>query len=287
MDRFVFVILHYCTIEHTIKCIQSIMEKCKNNNFEIVVVDNASPNNTGEKLNEKYKNENKVHVLLNKTNLGFSKGNNIGIKYAKKYLNPDFIIMCNNDTCLLQNDFCELIVKEYKNSNFAVMGPQILLPDNEICQIPSKDLPTKKFLRKETFSVRIQLFFDYIFMGDLLRKAKIKLRKILKKEQNDIKKLDINQKHVNVILHGCFLIFSKTYLENFEGLEEKTFLYREEELLYIQIRKKGLINIYNPEIKIFHSESSSIKLMTKTIRKKQIFFEKNYIKATKELYKKL
>jgi len=195
--------------------------------------------------------------------------------------------MCNNDTYLLQDEFCELIIKEYENSNFAVMGPQIHLLNNEICQIPAKDLPTKKFLRKEMFSLKITLIWDYIFLGDLYRKMKVKLKKLLKKKIEDINNLDISQRHQNVILHGCFWIFSKTYLDNFDGLEEKTFLYREEELLYIQLREKGLINVYNPEIKIFHSENASIRDITKTIRKKMIFFQKNYLKATKELYKKL
>lgn len=287
MDKFVFIILHYCTIEDTKKCIQSIIEKCKNNNFEIVVVDNASPNNTGEELNIMYKDESKIHVILNKTNIGFSRGNNIGFRYAKENLNPNFIIMCNNDTYLLQDDFCKKVIEEYKNSKFAVMGPQIHLLDNQICQIPAKDLPTKKFLEKEIFSTKITLFFDYIFLGDFLRKAKLQLKKILKKDVITIEKLDTNQQHQEVILHGCFLVFSEKYIKNFEGLEEKTFLYREEEFLYIQLKEKGLINVYNPQVKIFHSEYSSTNAITKTKRKKQIFFEKNYLNATKKLYKKL
>lgn len=287
MEKFVFIILHYCTIEDTKKCIESIMEKCKTNNFEIVVVDNASPNNTGEELNRIYKDNSQIHIILNRTNLGFSKGNNIGFKYAKENLSPDFVIMCNNDTYLLQEDFCELVIKEYKNSNFAIMGPQIHLLDNQICQIPSKELPTKKFLEKEIFSLRITLFFDYIFLGNVFRKIKVQLKRVLKKEPIMTNKLDTNEKHQNVILHGCFWIFSELYLKNFEGLEEKTFLYREEEFLYIQLKEKGLINIYNPQIKIFHSEYSSTNSITKTKRKKQIFFENNYLKATKKLYDKL
>ena len=50
MDKIVYVILHYYTIEDTRKCVESIIEKEKDNNYEIVVVDNNSPNGTGEEL---------------------------------------------------------------------------------------------------------------------------------------------------------------------------------------------------------------------------------------------
>ena len=51
MIDIVFVVLHYLTIDDTIECVNSIKEKCKKGNFRIVIVDNASPNNSKNELN--------------------------------------------------------------------------------------------------------------------------------------------------------------------------------------------------------------------------------------------
>ncbi len=122
-----FVILHYLVLEDTIECINSIINQIDTDNYEIVVVDNASPNKTGKYLFEKYDKNEKVTVILNNKNLGFSKGNNIGITYLlkKKY---DFITVLNNDTLLLQNNFFEVIKNEYLYSQFAVLGPKVYDP---------------------------------------------------------------------------------------------------------------------------------------------------------------
>ena len=58
MIDIVFVVLHYLTIDDTIECVNSIKEKCKKGNFRIVIVDNASPNNSKNELKEVYENDN-------------------------------------------------------------------------------------------------------------------------------------------------------------------------------------------------------------------------------------
>ena len=89
--RFGFVVLHYCTLDMTKKCIAAIQEKMAQTDYEIVVVDNASGNGTGKELAECYKNTEHVTVLLSEENLGFAKGNNLGYVYARENLHCDFI----------------------------------------------------------------------------------------------------------------------------------------------------------------------------------------------------
>ena len=102
--KFTFVILHYLTMEDTIDCIESIRDKCRNFQYRIIVVDNASPNNSGRKLEKKYKDDSDIKVVVNRENVGFARGNNIGFKIAKED-KSDFIILCNNDTKLLKDNF--------------------------------------------------------------------------------------------------------------------------------------------------------------------------------------
>ena len=108
-----FVVLHYNTIEDTERFIVSVFENIDVDSFQIVIVDNASPNRSGEILKEKYRENDKVSVILNSTNKGFARGNNTGIKYAEKNFDPDFIVMTNSDTYLIQKDFYYQIQKEY------------------------------------------------------------------------------------------------------------------------------------------------------------------------------
>ena len=134
----VFVILHYNVYKETINCINSIKSKIDTSKFHIVVVDNFSPNNSGKLLENKYKNDDKVSVILNKSNIGFAKGNNVGIDYARQILNPKFICCLNNDTLLEQDDFFININKEYDKSNAAIIGPKIVLKDNSIQKFNTK-----------------------------------------------------------------------------------------------------------------------------------------------------
>ena len=134
MDTVGFVILHYNVIDDTIACVQSIQRNIDTNNYLIVVVDNCSPNETGKKLLELYHDEKKIHVILNEMNLGFAKGNNIGIEYAQDYQHCNYICCLNNDTILTEKDFLAKIKKEYLHSNAAVIAPLVYLRNNKIQQ---------------------------------------------------------------------------------------------------------------------------------------------------------
>lgn len=283
--RYAFLILHYYTIEDTNKCIESIFKNCKNEDINIIIVDNASPNKTGEVLKKKYQLNDKIHVILNKKNLGFANGNNLGFEYAKTKLKPDFIIMCNNDTYLIQENFIDLVEREYEKSKFAVLGPLILLPNNKINPIIEK-LPNVKELKKQLLDFRIDIITNYIYINKLykairrfLKKTLIKfrLKKPIKLESNS------NLRREDVVLHGSFLIFSQKYINKFDGIDTRTFLYREEELLALRLKDNNLKSVYNPEIKIFHNEDGATNAINKSNRNKEIFVCKNQIKSTKIL----
>ena len=275
-----FVILHYQVIDQTIKCIQSIIKKIDTTNYEIIVVDNGSTNMTGKILQDKYAKFKKIHIILNHDNLGFSKGNNIGFKYAKIILKCDFIAMLNNDTYLIQNDFFSVIKKEYKYSGFAVMGPKILLRNNEICTMDGK-LITLKEEKKYLRNLKVKLFLNYINLDRII--LKIKRKKSEKKENYEY----LNMRRENVVLHGCALIFSPKYIEKFDGLDEKTFLYREEEFLYIKLMKNNMLSVYNPKLMIFHNEAISTGKIGKNSRLKNRFVYKKLIEANEIFIKEL
>ena len=59
---------------------------------------------------------------------------------------------------------------------------------------------------------------------------------------------------LNVRLHGAFLVFSKSYIRNFDGLDDSTFMYGEEMFLQMHVLKAGRQLLYTPEYIVYHKE---------------------------------
>src|SRR3989338_4489611 len=88
------VILNYNGLENTLECLESI-KKCErlSHKIEIIVVDNASQDGSQEALS----NLKDIYLVQNADNLGYSGGNNVGIKKALGR-NAQAILILNNDT---------------------------------------------------------------------------------------------------------------------------------------------------------------------------------------------
>ena len=107
------VVLNYINYYDTIDCVESLLNQ-KAIEMELVIVDNASPNNAFEILTEKYKNNSRISILKAPTNLGFAKGNNLGIRYAIEKLGCSDIFILNSDTILLEDNVCVEMMNEYR-----------------------------------------------------------------------------------------------------------------------------------------------------------------------------
>ena len=90
----------------------------------------------------------------------------------------------------------------------------------------------------------------------------------------------------NVALHGCAIIMSYKYVKKYDyPFYNDTFLFHEEEFLYQRILKDNLVSIYDPHIKVFHKEGSSLEGNGK--REKLVFITKERIKSLTLLEKTL
>ncbi len=283
--KFGFVILHYNNIDDTENCVESIYNRIDSENYNIVIVDNNSNNGSGELLSHMYENKNNLKVIINKNNFGFSYGNNLGIKYAIDTLKCDFIVMINSDTLIIQDNFCEEIIKEYKNSKCALIGPEINNYNNKF-QYPETDIPSIKVLKRTILIKRILYFFSIVNMDLIIIKILKKIGLFKKKEFSD-KDSRFNTRMENVILHGSCIIFTPTYFKYFNSIPEKTKFYCEELFIYNQIKSKDLLSVYNPSIKIFHKVNGATKNISKRQFRVRQFKYQNHISATKVLIKEL
>lgn len=249
------VILHYNTINDTIKCVNSILNCKTQNDVNIVIVDNFSNNESGKTLADKYKGNIKIKVILNKSNLGFSSGNNVGFKYAKYDLKSDIIILFNNDTFIISNDFFEEIVNSYRKNYCAVIGPKIILKDGKYNPINLNDITVERVKKDIKYYKKILKLIKFNMYKPYFIAKRIK-DKIIFTKKNKLNN-SVDEEFHNIILHGCCLIFTPIYVKKFDGLDEKTFMYAEEELLLIKLKNNKMQNYYNPNLIIGHSEYSA------------------------------
>lgn len=274
----VFVILNYMTTLETEKLVKNILNL--NGEKRVIVVDNASPNASGFELQNYFDKSKLVDVILAEENGGFAKGNNIGYKAALKY-SPKFIVVLNSDIEITQEDLIDKISEIYNSTKFAIMGPDIVVPETGINQNPKrKNLYTKKQLekKKETLEkklrnekrLRLRSFFKQF---NFLRKVYLRTFQINKKSSISItSEVDI--------LHGAFIVFSKKFMNAFiEPFDDRTFFYFEMEILGIRTKRENLISIYTPKIKVLHHQNLSTKKAFQGEYKKTVFQISNMIKS--------
>lgn len=295
-ERLGFVILHYNALKETIDCVSSIQEKIDTDNYAVVVVDNCSPNGSGKELQKKYESSDRVTVICTDNNLGFAKGNNEGYKYAKDVLKCDFICIMNNDTLIIQDDFFEVIKKEYDNSRFGLMGPRVILKNDSDNSIYVK-FPSKEFLEEELKIQKRDLFLmtwhldHFVTAYKLTRNFinyKIRKKTRISRYRDFFKQEGTKERHENLILHGCCLIFSPVYMNEYEdAFNPDTFLYREEEILHLRCKKKNMGIVYNPNLLIKHLEDVSTDTVVRGNRDKMKFQMRNQIASLKVLLREM
>lgn len=279
--RISFVILHYNTFEDTVKCVESILKLTHQSteDISIIVVDNGSPNGTGDLLKKKYGNTEKIDVLLLKKNMGFASGNNVGFVFANKNYHPDFIVLSNNDIVISQKNFIDKMIELYNVNHFAVLGPSIYAPYKRVYQNPLRDRPytvgeIEELIRNYQNKIKLFKLLDRLHCYSFLHGAKHILKKI------NLSQWHNSEKKFQVVLHGAFLIMSREYIDIFPGgLCDKTFMYMEEDILYHMCINKNLKMMYSPEIQVLHNEGAATRNVFKSRAKKSIFEFENTIKS--------
>lgn len=162
------VILNWNGWEDTIECLESLFQ-INYPNYHVILVDNASDDDSLEKIREycsgnlkvesgffKYNPKNKpiklfehdekfgnakvpvkmenssvkyLNLIKNQKNYGFPGGNNIGIRFALKFFKSDYILLLNNDTVVEENFLGELVENGEFRDDVGILGPKIYFYD--------------------------------------------------------------------------------------------------------------------------------------------------------------
>lgn len=227
-------------------------------------------------------------MIRNSENLGFAKGNNVGITYANKNFKPEYMVVLNSDTELIQDNLVVTLDKEYKKSGFALLGPLILTADGR-CDNSPHFPPTINHVRaelktfeKEESIIRYGLYRPYCgicFLKKMIQK------KVFKRCVPIHRNMEFHQYQKQVVLQGCFIVFSEKAFNYVDGFDNRTFLYYEEPILYLNLMKHDLVTVYDPEIVIYHKDGRSTSTVVKKSRDKLLFINKCYQESAMILLK--
>lgn len=295
-----FVILNYNLYEETMECVASIREKIDTKNYDIIIVDNASPNGTGNALQEIYSKDDDVELIQLTKNIGFAKGNNVGIKRARDK-GATFICCINDDAKLISEDFFTIIRKKYDLYQPALIGPKILDAEGHVDQYnhPLKSiteyeqqlafLSDKSYIdnkMKVTPKMRIRRFIDHQKVLRFIYRA-IKVRCFGIDPYEEVKPKYIDDT-LDLVLQGSCYVFTPLFFEKLGGFNEATFLYCEEEFLQADLRIIGLHSLYTPDLTVFHKGGAATETISgKNSRKKLEFHRQHDIESHVQFIKYL
>lgn len=120
--KVVIVIVNYNGEKFQNDCLRTIYEM-DYSNYEVVIVDNASTDNSMKMAEAEYP---QIKTIYLESNLGVTKGNNVGISYSLE-VNADYTLLLNNDV-ELHKDTLKLLVCNADRNTITV--PKIFYYDN-------------------------------------------------------------------------------------------------------------------------------------------------------------
>lgn len=253
-----FSILHYQSFETTKHLIENILDIIKeNDNIEIVVTDNGSPNGTGKTLKDQYGSREHVHIILSEKNLGFAKGNNLGYEYCRNVLKAETILVMNNDLIIEQYDFVRRLEGVLEKNPVDILAPDIINLDN-IHQNPLRNHGVRNI---EILKEFIYNFITVLIMG--VPVINTKMDNLLSHKKSTMPQENDGYKTIqtDIVPQGSCIIFANNYVKQMEyAFYPKTFLYAEEDCLYYLAKRQNLSIQYNPHLSVRHLEGVSTKI---------------------------
>ena len=221
MKKVGIVLLNYGNYDLTLECINSI-KMSTYENYEIIVVDNNSPDHSGKRLAQLKG----IRFIQMEENLGFAAGNNRGIKIAISD-GCEYVMLLNNDT-VIDCKMIEMLLSK-ADSNTVVVPKMYYF-----------DVEGKK---------------DILWYAGGLLKFKSSDGIHIGSKQQDSEKFSI-EKEVTFAT-GCCMMLHKKVIEQVGFLREEYFMYCEDTDYSIRLNKSDIKIRYIPDAKLWHKVSSS------------------------------
>jgi GT2 family glycosyltransferase len=122
------VIVNWCTAEMTSAAVRSVLTGTQQLSYEVVIVDNASPDGSGEALRRNFSGERRVRVLQAERNLGFAGANNL----ALRDLGSRAVLLLNSDTLVNGNAAGRAFEHLLRTERTGMVGCRLLNADGSL-----------------------------------------------------------------------------------------------------------------------------------------------------------
>ena len=209
------VILNYNGKEVIKKCLTSVF-KLDYPDFEVVIIDNNSTDGSFEIAKSTFS---KASFIKNEENLGFSAGNNLGIRFAIERM-AQYVLVLNNDT-EVEKDFLKKLVEEgEKNKLVGILSPVIFNGNT-----------------KEVW-----------FSG-----GKVDWLRMKSQHETGIKK---EESYETEYITGCAMLIKAEVFKKIGLFDENFFLYWEDADFSVRAKRDGFKNIVVSSSWIYHTEES-------------------------------
>ena len=251
------IILNYNVRYFLEQCVCSVQKALENIDAEIIVVDNNSSDASCLMMKQLFP---QIKLIENKENLGFPKGNNIGVAQAK----GEYICILNPDTVVAEDTFTKIINSKFQisNSQLGIIGCKLIDGTGNFLPESKRGLPTPYVAITKIFGLyKISNFFGKYYAQHL--------------SENQSGKVDV--------LVGAFMMMKRDLYLKVGGFDENCFMYSDDIDLSYMIQKLGMENFYFHETSVIHYKGESTVRDEKYLERfrdaMQFFYKKHFKKS--------
>jgi GT2 family glycosyltransferase len=221
------VIVAYNSADYICECVESVLRERRNVTQQVIVVDNASKDDTVERLHARLPG---LQILEPGRNLGFAAGVNHGVRHA----DAEFVLLLNPDTVIRNHAIDEVVTFARSYPGHGLYGGRTLRPDGSL--EPSSCWGQPTLWSMALFGLGITTLFPK--------------HPWLDPESLGAWKRD-TVREVGVVT-GCFLLAPKTVWDELGGLDERYFMYGEDVDLAMRASARGYRAVICPTAELVH-----------------------------------
>ena len=223
MKQLSVIIVNY-NVRHFLElCLKSVQAAIQSLDAEIIVVDNASADDSCEMVKTLFPD---VILIANTDNVGFSKANNQGVAIAK----GEYVCILNPDTFVTEDTFTKLLDFAHKTPNMGAVGTRLIDGTGRFLPESKRNLPTPKVAFQKIFGSGTSYY------------------------ANQLKESAIGSV---TVLVGAFMFLKRAVYQEVNGFDEQYFMYGEDIDLSYTIEKAGYQNYYFGDAAIIHYKGES------------------------------
>ncbi|MFC4817219.1 glycosyltransferase family 2 protein [Flavobacterium sp. GCM10023249] len=249
------IILNYNVSYFLKQCVLSVQKALATIDGEIIVVDNDSKDDSCAMMKACFP---MVKLIENTSNLGFPKGNNVGVAAA----NGKYICILNPDTVVAEDTFVRLLEFVDSKPDLGIVGCKLIDGTGNFLPESKRGVPTPWVALTKIFSL-YKIFPNSKFFN-----------------QYYAQHLSENQSGEIDILVGAFMVLKKELYLEVGGFDENCFMYSDDIDLSYSVKKRGKQNYYFHEISAIHYKGESTVRDTTYVKRfreaMQFFYKKHF-----------